>query len=104
MVEQRLLPGNIKDKTSINSGVPLGFARIDCDHARFWESVDLASDEISHAAADLYQSEFLARRSDRTVRRWLTPAGYTARWQQNEELEGRSSGAFNDHRIPVAPG
>jgi transposase InsO family protein len=23
---------------------------------------------------------------------WLTPAGYAARWQQNEELEGRSSG------------
>ncbi len=35
---------------------------------------------------------------------WLTPAGYAARWQQNEELEGRSSGAFNDDRIPGAPG
>lgn len=35
---------------------------------------------------------------------WLTPAAYAARWQENEELEGRSSGAFNDHRIPVAPG
>jgi len=35
---------------------------------------------------------------------WLTPAGYAARSQQNEELEGRSSGAFNDDRIPVAPG
>ena len=35
---------------------------------------------------------------------WLTPTGYAARWQQNEELEGRSSGAFNDDRIQVAPG
>ena len=35
---------------------------------------------------------------------WQTPAGYAERWQQNEELEGRSSGAFNDDRIPVAPG
>jgi putative transposase len=35
---------------------------------------------------------------------WLTPAGYAARWQQNEELEGRSSRAFNDDRIPVALG
>lgn len=35
---------------------------------------------------------------------WLTPTGYAARWQQNEELEERSSGAFNDDRIPVAPG
>jgi putative transposase len=34
---------------------------------------------------------------------WLTPAGYAKRWQ-NEELEGRSSGAFNDDRIPVATG
>ncbi len=35
---------------------------------------------------------------------WLTPADYAARWQQNEELEGRSSGAFNDDRIPVSAG
>lgn len=35
---------------------------------------------------------------------WLTPSGYAARWQTNIELEGRSSGAFNDGRIPVAPG
>jgi len=35
---------------------------------------------------------------------WLTPAGYAARWQHNIELERRSSGAFNDDRIPVAPG
>jgi transposase InsO family protein len=34
----------------------------------------------------------------------LTPAGYAARWQHNEELEGRSSGAFNDDRIPVPAG
>lgn len=40
----------------------------------------------------------------RTRLGWLTPAGYAARWQQNEELEGRSSGAFNADRIPVAPG
>jgi putative transposase len=35
---------------------------------------------------------------------WLTPAGYAARWQQNEELEGRSEEAFNDGRIPVPAG
>jgi putative transposase len=35
---------------------------------------------------------------------WLTPAGYAARWQHNEDLEGRSSGAFNDDRIPVPAG
>jgi putative transposase len=35
---------------------------------------------------------------------WLTPAVYAARWQQNEELEGRSLGAFNDDRIPVPAG
>lgn len=34
---------------------------------------------------------------------WLTPAAYAARWQENEELEGRSSGAFDDDRIAVAP-
>ncbi len=35
---------------------------------------------------------------------WLTPAGYAARWTQNEELEGRPSGAFDDGRIPVPAG
>jgi transposase InsO family protein len=35
---------------------------------------------------------------------WLTPTNYAARWQQNEEREGRPSEAFNDDRIPVAPG
>jgi putative transposase len=35
---------------------------------------------------------------------WLTPAAYAERWQQNIQLEGRSSGAVNDGRIPVAPG
>ena len=35
---------------------------------------------------------------------WLTPAGYAKRWHENEQLEERSSGAFNDDRIPVAPG
>jgi putative transposase len=33
----------------------------------------------------------------------LTSASYSARRQQNEDLEGRSSGAFNDDRITVAP-
>lgn len=28
--------------------------------------------------------------------RWLKPTDYAARWQYNDELEGRSSGAFND--------
>lgn len=32
----------------------------------------------------------------------LTPVGYAARWQQNDELEGRSSGAVNGDPIPVA--
>lgn len=35
---------------------------------------------------------------------WLTPAGYAQRWQQNEELEGRSLGAFDDDRISVPAG
>ena len=35
---------------------------------------------------------------------WLTPMDDAARWQQNIELEGRSSGAFNDDQIPIAPG
>lgn len=35
---------------------------------------------------------------------WLTPTDYAASLQQNIELEGRSSGAFIDDRIPVAPG
>jgi putative transposase len=35
---------------------------------------------------------------------WLTPAGYAARWSRNEELEGRSLGAFDDARIPVPAG
>ncbi len=35
---------------------------------------------------------------------WLTPAGYAACWQENRKLEGRSSGAFNDDRIPVSAG
>lgn len=35
---------------------------------------------------------------------WLTPTGYAARWQQNETLEGRSSGAFSDDRLPVPAG
>jgi putative transposase len=35
---------------------------------------------------------------------WLTPAGYAARWTQNEEREGRPSGAFDDGRIPVPAG
>jgi putative transposase len=35
---------------------------------------------------------------------WLTTTRYGARWQQNEELEGRSSGVLNDDWVPVAPG
>lgn len=35
---------------------------------------------------------------------WLTPASYAARWAANEELEERSSGAFDDGRIPVPAG
>ena len=35
---------------------------------------------------------------------WLTPASYAARWAENEELEGRPSGAFDDDRIPVPAG
>ena len=35
---------------------------------------------------------------------WLTPTGYAARWVENEELEGRPSGAFDDDRIPVPAG
>lgn len=35
---------------------------------------------------------------------WLTPAGYAAQWAENEELEGRPSGAFDDDRIPVPAG
>ena len=35
---------------------------------------------------------------------WMTPADYAARWTDNEELEGRPSRAFDDHRIPVAAG
>jgi putative transposase len=35
---------------------------------------------------------------------WLTPADYGGRWTENEELEGRSSGAFDDDRIPVPAG
>jgi putative transposase len=35
---------------------------------------------------------------------WLTPAAYAARWQGNEELEGRPLGAFDEARIPVPAG
>lgn len=35
---------------------------------------------------------------------WLTPADYAARWAEKEELEGRSSAAFDDGRIPVPAG
>ena len=35
---------------------------------------------------------------------WLTPAGYAQRWTENQELEGRPSGAFDDDRIPVPAG
>ncbi len=35
---------------------------------------------------------------------WLTPAAYAARWEGNEELERRSSGAFDDRRSLVAAG
>jgi putative transposase len=35
---------------------------------------------------------------------WLTPADYAARWTENEELEERPSGAFDDDRIPVPAG
>jgi putative transposase len=35
---------------------------------------------------------------------WLTPAAYAARWRNNEELERRPSGAFDDGRIPVPAG
>ena len=35
---------------------------------------------------------------------WLTPAGYAARWTQNEELEGRPLGAFDDDRTPAPAG
>jgi putative transposase len=32
---------------------------------------------------------------------WQTPADYARTWAENEELEGRPSRAFDDHRIPV---
>jgi putative transposase len=35
---------------------------------------------------------------------WLTPVNYAARWTENEELEGRPLGAFDDDRIPVTAG
>ena len=35
---------------------------------------------------------------------WLTPAGYAARWTQNEDLEGRPSRAFDDDRILIPAG
>jgi putative transposase len=35
---------------------------------------------------------------------WLTPADYAGRWTENKELEGRSSGASDDDRIPVPAG
>ena len=35
---------------------------------------------------------------------WMTPAAYAARWTQNEELEGRPLGAFDDDRTPVPAG
>jgi putative transposase len=35
---------------------------------------------------------------------WLTPAGNAARWTQNEDLEGRPSGAFYNCRILVPAG
>ena len=35
---------------------------------------------------------------------WLTPVAYAARWDGNEELEGRSSGALDDAESLVAAG
>lgn len=35
---------------------------------------------------------------------WLTPASYAARWTQNNDLEGRPSGAFDNRRILVPTG
>jgi putative transposase len=35
---------------------------------------------------------------------WLTPADYAARWTENEELEERPLGVFEDDRVPVPAG
>ena len=35
---------------------------------------------------------------------WLTPAGYAARWTEDEELERRPSEALDDDRTPVPAG
>jgi len=35
---------------------------------------------------------------------WMTPADYATRWRENEELERRPLGAFDDDRTPVPAG
>jgi putative transposase len=60
---------------------------------------------LAHARAELeaWRSDYNTRRPHGKLG-WLTPSDYAARWAENEDLEGRPTGAFDDGRIPVPAG
>jgi len=60
---------------------------------------------LAHARAELeaWRSDYNTRRPHGKLG-WLTPSDYAAQWAENEDLEGRPSGAFDDGRIPVPAG
>ena len=57
----------------------------------------------ARSAMDTWRADYNMHRPHSKLG-WLTPAGYAARWRENEYLEGRLSGAFNGDRIPVPAG
>lgn len=91
----------------IEPGKPVQNAFAESFNARLRD--ELLNETLFHALGDARRL-IAAWRHDYNHHRahsklgWLTPTGYAERWQKNEELEGRSWGAFNDDRIPVAPG